>query len=327
MSNIKDNPKVAVVVPTYNRCDDLKRCLDSLVAQDYKNFEIIVVDNCSTDETPNLLNKYPVKVIRDGTKNVSYLFNLGIRNTSAELISFINDDTEAVSNWLSEIVKTFKEFKDAGGVGGPTIAMCKQEIEKMYEELSKKPLLRILAKIYNGLILEGNLFKVGYFSLESGAYSIGASVVNSIKKVKKPIYVDIVSTINLTIKREVFEKIGGFDENFIWVHPDADMVIRLKKIGYKVVFNPKATVYHYVNPTGDTRVPSYISRDFGLFFMRHVRPKTFSGMMRFTLNVLFFNGYWIYKFITTRKSTFLRGVSSFWKGVLEYFKIKNKFKR
>src|SRR3972149_2762699 len=98
----RNKPLISIIVPTYNRCKELKRCLDSLLSQTLRDFEIIVIDNGSTDGTSKLLRNYPVEIITDFTRNIAYLFNLGWRTASADIIAFINDDAEAVIDWLEK---------------------------------------------------------------------------------------------------------------------------------------------------------------------------------------------------------------------------------
>ena len=117
------NPLISIIIPTYNRSKDLKLCLDSLMKQTFTDFEIVVVDNGSTDDTCLILKDCNAKVIRDETKNLAYLFNLGTRNVSGDILAYINDDAEADPHWLENIVKSFEKFKNASMVGGPTIAL------------------------------------------------------------------------------------------------------------------------------------------------------------------------------------------------------------
>lgn len=312
----RDKPSISVIVPTYNRCKDLKRCLDSLLLQTLKNFEIIVIDNGSTDGTPTLLREYPVKIITDFTKNLAHLFNLGWHEASASIVAYINDDAEAVSDWLENIVKNFNEFEDASIIGGPTVATHKQEIQATYEMAYRSKLLNTFAKIYNVVILEGKLYDIGVLC-ESGAYSIGASLLKS-TLLERPIYVDMLSITGMAVKKEVIRKLGGFDENFLFNHIDGDFFIRARRLGCKLVFNPKATVWHHVNPRGPVRGAHYMGKDFAYFYLKDIRPKTMSGWLRFALNIFIFNVYWIYKAFQLREVTPFKGITGFLSCILSH---------
>jgi glycosyltransferase involved in cell wall biosynthesis len=112
-SPFEESAKVTVIVPTYNRCNDLKRCLDSLVHQTFANFEILVIDNGSTDETPKLLSNYSVRVIEDLTRNLTHVFNTGWRNSSGKIIAWITDDAEASPFWIENIIWEFEHHPNA----------------------------------------------------------------------------------------------------------------------------------------------------------------------------------------------------------------------
>lgn len=305
-------PKISVVIPTYNRCKDLERCLNSLTKQTFKDFEIIVIDNGSTDETAKSLKKYHVRVICDTTKNLSHLFNLGWHNAEADIVAYLNDDTEVVSEWLENIIKVFNDFKDAGAVGGPTIATRRQEMLSLYEASKKSKLLRFLAKIYEIVVMENKFLEVGVLC-KSGAYSIGGSLPES-AKLKSPTQVDLLSGTNVAIKKLVLKEIQGFDENFLFAHADGDLFTRMVKARQKLIFSPKVMVWHHINPKGATRSAYYLGRDLAIFYLKNIRPKTFTDLLRFTLNIVYFNTYWLYKAIQLKSAKPLRGIYGFASG-------------
>lgn len=311
---------VSVIIPTFNRADDLRRCIDSILQQLYKDFEILVVDNGSTDETAELLRKYPVRVILDTTKSVTHLFNTGWRNAQGEIIAFINDDAAAEPTWLKNIMATFEKLKDAGAVGGPTIVpedlMNNQEMLRLHEASKHSILFKIPAWIYERVIMDGKYDEIGILC-ESGAYTVGGSL-KECRELAHPIYVDLLTITNVAIKRTVLEEVNGLDEDFIWTHGDGDLFIRIKEAGHKLVFDPKVVVWHYVNPSGDTRSAYWRGRDYALFLLKSVRPKSWRGRGKMVLNVFTLNTYWVYKALATMKGSYLRGIQGFVKGVLAY---------
>lgn len=313
--------QVSVIILTYNRRSDLKRCLNSIMRQTFENLETIVIDNASTDDTAFLLKKFPVRVIWSPVKNKSYLRNLGWLNASGDIVAYIDDDAEADATWLEKIVDTFEKFKDAGAVGGPALTTRKSEIVDLYKAASHSTFLGFVKRIYETLVFENKLFEIGML-FESGAYSIGGSLQYSSRS-KHPIPIDITSTCNLAVRREVISEIRGFDEIFLFNHEDGDLCVRIKKAGYKVIFNPRAKVLHHMNPEKMTRATPYnMGRDFALFFVKNVRPKSLSGWLRFTLNIIFFNVYWFYKVCQTKKIVFLRGTQGFLSAFIHYPKIR-----
>lgn len=308
------NNNVSIVIITYNRCEDLKQCLDSLMRQTFKGFETIIIDNGSTDSTINLLKKYSVKTLVNTTKKLSYLFNLAWQSASGDYIGYLADDVELHPDWLKNAMDTFETFENAGAVSGPIISTKKQEMRLLYERTEESKLLAFLAKIYDKIVMEGKLFKPGALA-SSGAYSMGAGLESSCK-IKSPIIVDLLTTSAMVMKREVFLKVGNFDENFYFNHADGDFFIRMKKAGYELIFNPKAIAWHRVRH-GPSRDPYYVARDTGYFLAKNIHPKNFSEWLRFILNIMYFNAYWFHKAYATKDLKQIKGISAFTSGFLE----------
>ena len=301
--------KVSVIIPTLNRVNDLQRCLDSLMTQTVKPDEICVFDNGSTDGTLDLLLRYPVKVLSVPSVALSRLFNLGWQSTQAEFVAYLNDDAEVVPEWLERIEQAFDEFPQAAVVGGPTIAMRDQEIYSMYQTLMHSHWFVWLAKFYNSFIHQGQLFDVGAYS-ESGAYSIGGSLRECLKE-ENPYPVTLLSITNMVIRQSALKNVGGFDESFRYAHIDGDLFLRLGKAGYILIFNPKAVVWHYVNPTGLTRSAYVLGRDLANLYRKHLPPHSVIGWLRFIVNVAFVNAFWVYKALVLRQPRVLMGIWGF----------------
>ena len=126
-----DPPQVSVVLCTYNRTGLLHSALESVLAQDNATtppFELIVVDNNSTDRTREVVESF---VARDGraryvfepNQGLSYARNAGIRESGAPLIAFIDDDVRAEPDWVAAIARAFDQHPDAGMVGGRVLPM------------------------------------------------------------------------------------------------------------------------------------------------------------------------------------------------------------
>jgi glycosyltransferase involved in cell wall biosynthesis len=108
-------PAVSVILPTYNRGWVIEEALDSVFAQDFKDFELIVVDDGSTDNTNDILTSYPheIKVIHQQNLGVSAARNQGIASASGKLIAFLDSDDLWLSNKLTTQVKFFSTRPDA----------------------------------------------------------------------------------------------------------------------------------------------------------------------------------------------------------------------
>lgn len=115
MKKTKRNPLVSVIIPTYNRGWIIKEAVDSVLAQDYRDFELIVVDDGSTDNTPEVLDAYrgTIKVFRQENKGVSAARNRGIAEASGRFIAFLDSDDLWLPQKLSRQVEFFNTTPDA----------------------------------------------------------------------------------------------------------------------------------------------------------------------------------------------------------------------
>ena len=115
ISRIEKTPRVSVVIPTYNRARIIEEAVDSVLAQDYKDFELIVVDDGSTDNTSEVLAPYEddVRVLFQENKGVSAARNRGIAEASGRLIAFLDSDDLWLPQKLSAQVEFFNQRPDA----------------------------------------------------------------------------------------------------------------------------------------------------------------------------------------------------------------------
>jgi GT2 family glycosyltransferase len=328
-----EKPAITVVVPTvlaptpfYNRSEDLKRCLEALRRQTFKDFEVLIVDNSPIHTNVSVPCKTGllIRVTKNPTRNLTRSFNLGWRDALAEVIAYINDDAEAEPTWLENIITTFKELDRASFVGGPTISTRVQEMLSLHMAAKRSILLKLFGRIYEKIALQGRLFDIGALC-ESGAYSIGGSLPFS-ANLEEPVEVDFLTITNMAVRKEVLENLGGFDENFSFTHADGDLFIRARKAGYKLIFNSKVVVWHHVNPSGSTRSAYYQGRDFAYFYFKSIRPRSFHGRLGYMLNILYFNAYWLYKALKSGNPSFLKGIRGFIDGFSHYLKAYPTYK-
>ncbi len=111
----KQYPKISVIIPAYNRCQMLKQAVDSVLSQDFTDFELIVSDDGSTDHTQEMLRAYENRIIfiRQENKGVSAARNRGIISASGDLIAFLDSDDLWMPEKLSEQVAFFNSNPDA----------------------------------------------------------------------------------------------------------------------------------------------------------------------------------------------------------------------
>ncbi len=211
------NPKVSIVIPSWNRKEDLRECLKSIKKQSYKNFEVIVVENGSNDGTKEMLKKEFkwAKVIQN-KKNlgVSIAKNQGIKAAKGEYIWFLDSDSEIISKeTLKEMVKRMGKNQKIGAIGGEIRTYDKGKVR--------------------GMII-----------LKNGA-SEAVFVPRGTNDSKE---VDFLVTANCFVRKDLLEKIGGFDPGYFYFGEDKELGYRIKKLGYKNIINGKTGVLHKVSP-------------------------------------------------------------------------------
>lgn len=300
---------VSIVIATKNREKSLKKCLESLKRQTYKNFEVVV---------------------KRGGRSLAEARQMGFEKSRGAIVIYIDDDCEVTKDWLKEIVLTFKD-KKVGGVSGPTIVgrdeMKNRDVFKYsgVSYLSNLSFLsRIAGRIYRNIILEGRGMEIGRIC-KSGMWTMGADFYKITNYQLPPrqssgprfgsaitnklIPVDYLEACNMALRRSLIEKVGGFDLNFKGTSEwcEVDLAMRVKKMGYRLVFNPRAVLYHHVSREGvfGERVNAKVRMEnFLRYFKKHGKMN-----WRFIVCVLFLNGYWIYKFLTTRNIRWLGGLT------------------
>jgi GT2 family glycosyltransferase len=222
---MKEKTFISVVVTVFNQADLISECAGSLLDQDYQNFEIIFVDNFSTDGTWQFLEKFKrengetrkIKLIR-AEGNAARGRNVGIKKCRGSICAFTDSDAKAGKNWLSEIARTFDEVDSPklAGVGGVSL---------LPEKRSRKE--EIFYKILGSPLVHGG--------------SLNPSVQH---KKDETGWVGHLPTCNLAIKKEIFEKEGLFDERFD-SGEDLELSTRLGKKGYKFFCSPRIVVEHH----------------------------------------------------------------------------------
>lgn len=215
-------PRVLVVVVNWNGIKDTERCIPSLLNQTYKNFEILVVDNGSTNDSLKRLQVLEEKniqiVVIDNGFNRGFAggVNTGINyaiENEFDAIALFNNDAMADKDWLTELVKAI-EPEDIGIATGLLLHDNKKTIDSTGEFYSTW-----------GLAYPRNRGNKAELAPEAGQV-FGASGGASLYKV------------------DVFKQIGLFDQSFFMYFEDVDVSFRAQLAGWKVTYNPKALAYH-----------------------------------------------------------------------------------
>lgn len=203
-------PSVSVIIPVRNRPSDIAACLDSLgkVIYPRKKMEVIVVDDASTDETPDVVARFPVRLISiHEHRHAPSCRNVGAEAAKGEILAFIDSDCVADPLWLMELMPAF-EFPDVGVAGGLVDSAMDHNALDRYEQV--KSSLRV------------------------------ASWFKRSQRNERFFY---VPSCNLLARRELFLKLGGFREDLL-VGEDVDFCWRAEDQGRLIDYRPAGKVLH-----------------------------------------------------------------------------------
>lgn len=228
---VTGNPLVSIIIPSKDHIKDLKKCIASIMKSTYENFEIIVVENNSEDEKTfeyyeTLKENKKVKVVKYEEKGFNYsrLNNFGVSKANGEIFLFLNNDIEILTpNFLELMVGTVQR-KDVGVVGSKLI----------YPDGSIQ---------HAGVVL--NFTGVaGHVNAHLKSYDIGYMGRVMIQQ-----NYTAVTGAMLMVKKEDYEKVNGFDEEFPVAYNDIDFCLKIRELGKVVVYDPYVEAYHYESKT------------------------------------------------------------------------------
>ena len=215
---MNENPLVSVIVLNYNAGELLLNCIESVKKSAYKNLEIIVVDNISTDKSQEICKeKHPdIKLIQN-KKNFGYCEgnNIGIREAKGDFVVILNPDTIVESNWLNELITAHKEFGD--GLYQPKILSLNED---------------------NIIQSTGNMIHVFGFGF---ARDKGKENITKEEQIEK---IGYASGTCLFTSKTVFDKVGLLDDFLFLYHDDLDLGWRAAQLGINSYYVPKSKIFH-----------------------------------------------------------------------------------
>jgi GT2 family glycosyltransferase len=216
-----EKPEVSVVIVNYRSERNLEKCVASLCRwSDIKKAEIIVVNNDSEESLAEIRKAGTRIKIINTPKNLGFggANNLGVKNSEGEFIFFLNPDAKILKGRFRDIQEEFKKYDRLGIVGG-----------RLFEKDGKIQAWSAGKKVTFLGILLNNL-----------GFSRDKKIWKSFRKTEAC----WVAATALFIRRDFFEKIGGFDENIFMYFEDIDLCMRAREQGFKVLFYPRFQVLH-----------------------------------------------------------------------------------
>ncbi len=199
-------PAISVIIPARNASDTLPECLAALENQTVprERYEVIVVDDGSSDQTSSVAQRDGVVVVRQPHMGPAAARNRGAEVAQGDVLLFLDADCVPSPDWIEQMVSSLSEDGVVGAKGryetrqrGVVARFAQLEFEEKYARLARHR------------------------------------------------YIDFVDTYSAAFRRDVFQKERGFDTSFpYWSAEDVEFSFRLAIKGYRMVFNPKATVFH-----------------------------------------------------------------------------------
>lgn len=240
MSDVR--PPASIVIPVYKESFLTRVCLASLELADLRGAEIVVVDNGSSDDTPELLAEWVNeeaghRVLRS-EKNLGFGrgCNWGAAESRGEVIVFLNNDTFVLRDWLTALLRAF---------GDASVKVAGSRL----------------------LYPSGHVQHAGIAFNELGPHHIFVGLPANSPLVLEARDYQVVTGAALAIRREEFERHGGFDDAFLNSFEDVDLCLKVKRDGGRVVYVPDSVAYHWESMT-EGRVGPSDMRNYELFVER-----------------------------------------------------------
>lgn len=223
---------LSIIIVNYNTRQLLKRCLESIKKENLKDFEVIVIDNSSTDRSVDYLNslKWPNLRLIENKINLGFAkaVNQGLKNAQGEYFLLLNSDIVVKPQAIEKMIDFASKHSKVGVVGG-----------RLFHPDGS---------------LQGSCFYLPTLGRVIKEFWLGNKNFSVVKKFApvglKPVEVEAVTGATFLIPRNVFKKVGFFDERFFMYFEDLDYCRRVRQNGFKVYYHPQAEFIHEHGASG-----------------------------------------------------------------------------
>jgi len=272
------NKLVSIIVPTYNRCTQTIACIKSLVSISYDNYDIIVVDNGSVDDTVSSIKKqFPGIILIELSYNTGAVGarNEGMKHARGDYFCFVDCDNIVDKEFLGELVSLAETDEKIGFVG-----------PKMYYLREPERIWCAGVKIN---LLTSRTTYIGLNEIEEGQYNIVRET-------------DQIPNVWL-VKRKVVNTIGIMDDVYVMSYGESDWPMRAWRAGYKSLICPSSIVFHDIDPPKNTKENIMLRgtpyRTYYFARNRAIFMKKFATKTNYIIFCLLFNNIFFLLYITT----------------------------
>ena len=252
---LKEKPLVSIIIPNKDEAETLKKCIKAIQKSNDTNYEVIIVENNSVKEETfayykEIASDHIKVVVYPDSFNYSKINNFGVRHASGSYLVLLNNDVELINpDWLGEMLSVCE--RDDVGIAGAKLYYPDNTIQHAGIAVGIGGSLRgIGANLFQGM----KRTRSGYMHRASLMMDYSA-----------------VTAALMMVKRSVYEAAGGFEEELAVAFNDVDFCLKVRRMGYLVVYLPQVEAYHYESKSrGAEDSPEKIER-FGreIEFMRN----------------------------------------------------------
>jgi len=215
---------VSIIIVNWNGLQYLNNCFESLINQNYKNYEIVFVDNGSNDVSIEfIMNNYPQTIIIENKENLGFAEanNQGVNASSGEYVLFLNNDTTVTENFMIELVNILDNNINVGACQSKFLLMDNPNI---------------LDATGSFMTPTGFLSHDGICEVDTGQYDQTREIFSA-------------KGACMLVRRSVLDKVGVFDKDFFAYFEETDLCWRIWLAGYKIIFVPDSVIYHKMGGT------------------------------------------------------------------------------
>ncbi len=223
--------RISIIIPNWNGAHHLPACLDSLQAQTFRDFEVIVADNGSHDDSRAVLARYPeVRVLTLGeNRGFTGACNAGFRVARGQIQILLNNDTETHPAWLAEIVSAFERHPEVGLVAPKMLLFDRRDT---------------FHTAGDSVTCDGLAHNRGVWQRDAGQYD-------------HEVYVFSACGGSAAYRKIMLDEIGLLDDDFFFSFEDVDLAWRAQLAGWRCLYVPTAIVYHKLKASGGGATASY----------------------------------------------------------------------